>query len=356
MQILFRDRRGKDIFLSKDNKLLERLVGGAGSVLCAEGYLFQLEHRGYLKAGAYVPEVVLDHPEAVEQLHREFARCGSDVQLAFTYYAHRDKLRTIGRENDLEKINRQALAIAKKVARETDALFAGNICNTGVYNSSDPASHDEVRRQYTEQVQWASDAGVDYVVAETLPYFGEAEIALEVIKKFDLPAVINFTAPSEVTRDGLSFVESCQRLEQAGADVVGLNCARGPATMLPLLRQIRQAVNCRIAALPVAYRTDEKSPAFQDLKNPDGSSAYTLDLDRFLCTRAEMADFAREAKKIGVEYIGICCGGEPYQLRAMAEALGRDTEASRYSPDMSQHYILGNKKYAKQHEHGVFKG
>jgi betaine-homocysteine S-methyltransferase len=49
--------------------LLERLDDGG--VICAQGYLFELERRGYLKAGAYVPEVVLDHPEAVLHLHRD---------------------------------------------------------------------------------------------------------------------------------------------------------------------------------------------------------------------------------------------------------------------------------------------
>ena len=84
-----------------------------GPVICAEGYLFELERRGYLQAGAYVPEVVLDHPELVTQLHREFVHAGSDVVEAFTYYAHREKLRLIGKEHLLEEMNRQALAIAK---------------------------------------------------------------------------------------------------------------------------------------------------------------------------------------------------------------------------------------------------
>ena len=70
--------------------LLQRLA--KGPVICAEGYLFELERRGYLQAGAYVPEVVLDHPELVEQLHREFVYAGSDVVEAFTYYGHREKL------------------------------------------------------------------------------------------------------------------------------------------------------------------------------------------------------------------------------------------------------------------------
>src|ERR1700730_12178340 len=104
-----------------------------GPVICAEGYLFELERRGYLQAGAFVPEVVLEHPEAVTQLHRDFVHAGSDVVEALTYYAHREKLRIIGSEQDLERINRTALAIAKTVPQKTGALFARDICDTHGY-------------------------------------------------------------------------------------------------------------------------------------------------------------------------------------------------------------------------------
>src|SRR5437764_12223008 len=116
---------------SKKLGLLERLA--TGPVICAEGYLFEFERRGYLQAGAFVPEVVLEHPELVAELHREFVHAGSDVVEAFTYYAHREKLRIIGREDDLEPLNRQALAVAKEVADETGALLAGNVSNTSVF-------------------------------------------------------------------------------------------------------------------------------------------------------------------------------------------------------------------------------
>src|SRR5437667_9833374 len=122
-----------------------------GPVICAEGYLFECERRGYLQAGAFVPEVVLDHPEVVEELHREFVHAGSDVVEAFTYYAHREKLRIIGRERDLEPMNRAALAIARTVARDTGALFAGDICNTNAFDPNDAASHKAVRAMFEEQ-------------------------------------------------------------------------------------------------------------------------------------------------------------------------------------------------------------
>ena len=138
-------------------------------------------------------------------------------------------------------------------------------------------------------------------------------------------------------------------LEAAGADVVGFNCIRGPKTMLPLLDKLRKNVNCYIAAQPVPYHTTQKFSAFQFLKYNAGN-AFPLYLDRFTCTRFEMAEFAKEAKEIGVNYIGICCGAGPHHVRAMAEALGRTVPASRYSPDMSQHGLLGDKDVVNKHE------
>src|SRR5215469_5878953 len=115
--------------------LMERLDKGA--VICAEGYVFELERRGYLQAGAFVPEVLLEHPDVVERLHRDFVHAGSDVVEACTYYVHREKLRVIGREKDLAPMNATALRIARKVARETGTLFAGDICNTNIYDPAD---------------------------------------------------------------------------------------------------------------------------------------------------------------------------------------------------------------------------
>ena len=206
--------------------LLERL--SRGPIICAEGYLFELERRGYLQAGAYVPEVVLEHPEEVRQLHREFVHAGSDVVEAFTYYAHRDKVRIIDKEEFLEDLNRQALAIAKEVAQESGALLAGNICNTNIYDPQDTDSHQHVRAMFEEQVGWAVEADVDYIIGETFSYASEALLALEVIRETGLPAVITLAvhrAPE--TREELTPEAACQRLADSGADVVGLNCAPG---------------------------------------------------------------------------------------------------------------------------------
>jgi betaine-homocysteine S-methyltransferase len=147
---------------------MERLSDGP--VLCAEGYLFELERRGYLQAGAFVPEVVLEFPEVVMALHRDFLRAGSDVIEAFTYYGHREKLRLIGKEDQLEPLQHTALALAKQVATEAPGeppLIAGNLCNTNVWSPRDGRADAVVRTMFDEQVAWAAEAGVDYLIAET---------------------------------------------------------------------------------------------------------------------------------------------------------------------------------------------
>jgi betaine-homocysteine S-methyltransferase len=309
-----------------------------GPILCAEGYLFELERRGYLQAGAYVPEVVLDRPEAVDQLHREFVHAGSDVVEAFTYYGHREKLRLIGKEDLLEPLNRDALEIAARVARETGTLLAGDVCNTNLW-TDEPSSQRAVRAMFDEQVAWAAEAGVDFVIAETFQFAGEALMATEAIRAAGLEAVVTLAIHRDpVTREGWTPEEACRRLADAGAAVVGLNCIRGPQTMLPLLGAIRAAVDVPVAALPVPYHTHADEPTFQSL---GGGGAFPVALDPFTSTRYEVADFARDAVALGVDYVGLCCGAAPHHIRAMAEAMGRRPPASRYSPDMSKHAYLG---------------
>src|SRR2546421_7255181 len=282
-----RRRREQIMRKTTTRSIQERLKQGV--VLGAEGYVFELERRGYIKAGPYVPEVVLDFPEAVKELHREFLRAGSDVMVALTYYAHREKLKDVGRENDLERMNRQAVRLANEVAREGDALVAGNICNTWAYDPDNARETSRiVRAMYEEQLTWAVEGGIDFVISETNDYLGEALIALEVIKQLGLPAMVTLASvQSHTTRDGYDYVEACKRLADAGADIVGLNCDRGPETMLHIIEQVRHAVDCYVAAQPVPYKTNVLHPTFESLQTGDGAQAFPLALEPFSCNRFE---------------------------------------------------------------------
>ena len=239
--------------------LISRL--DTGPVIFAEGYLFAMERRGYLSAGPFVPEVVLEHPDVVTQLHREFIRAGSDVVQAFTYYGHREKLRIIGKEHLLEPMQKNALKIAKDAANEfkdLDLMVCGDVANTNIFDPNDKNSFKECQKMYEEQVLWAKEAGVDFIVAETINWVDEMKIALKAIKDEGLIAVANYAIPrGDLTRDGHTAEDACKIIEDLGADVVGLNCYRGPEMTMKLLKKIRKKVSCHVAGLPVPYRTTE---------------------------------------------------------------------------------------------------
>jgi len=122
--------------------------------------------------------------------------------------------------------------------------------------------------------------------------------------------------------------------------------------MMPLLRQIRAAIKTPMAALPVPYRTSEGEPSFQSLRDAHyhapGGRPFPVALDPFTCNRFEIADFAREAHAIGINYLGVCCGAGPHHIRALAEAVGKRPPGSKYSPDMSKHAFLGSHERIKQ--------
>jgi len=340
--------------------LLERLRDNE-YVICAEGYLFEFERRGYLQAGAFVPEVVIEHPDLVEKLHEEFVHAGSDVVEAFTYYGHRAKMQIIEREDEVEKLNRQALKIARRVADRTGTLMAGNISNTTVFVPNNKEAADRVHGIFKEQIEWAVSEGADFIVGETYAALEEALIAVDCIKKYGngLPSVITMRLhTTDFTYDGVPIGEACRKLEEAGADVVGLNCFRGPRTIITAMKEVRAACKGFLACLPVPYRTTESAPAMSDLKDVyTGEPAFPLDLDPWLCSRKDVEDFTKACMELDIKYVGLCCGNRSCYLRTLAETLGRHPPASRYTADMSRHMsrIKGDKynydveKWAKEH-------
>ncbi len=334
--------------MTETNPLKARL--DAGPVICAEGFLFELEKRGYLTAGEFVPEVALEFPDALESLHIDFQRAGSDIVEAFTYNGHREKMRVIGKEDLLEPLNRSALQIARRVADRVPGNFmAGNISNSNIWDPADAGRQAEVRGFFDEMVGWAVEEGADLIIGETFYFAGEAIAAAESAKASGLPVVLTLAPMAfQEMADGVSIVETAQRLEQLGVDVVGLNCFRGPETMLPWLRQIREAVSCHVGALPIPYRTTEAEPTFFNLSDPRAAvpsphgRTFPTALDPLYTNRYEIGAFAKEAYDLGVHYIGVCCGATPMHIREVAEAVGLTTEASRFSENMKNHFMYGD--------------
>lgn len=317
----------------------ERLADGE-HVVCAEGYLIEFERRCYLKSGAFAPEVVLEHPHLVTALHEEFVHAGSDVVEAYTYYGHRAKLEVIGRGDETEELNRRALRLAKDVARRHGKLMAGNLSNTNIYTPGNERLINKVKELFKEQVEWAAAEGADFIIGETFMEAGEAYLALEAIQKYGkgIPAVITVMAfPDCMMQDGVPVTETCRVLEENGAAVVGLNCSRGPDSILPVMKEIRKVTKGPLACVPSPYRTDAERPCYQDFKDQKtGKTSFPDDMDSWLCSRSHITDFTNQIKGF-VQYMGLCCGNRAHYTRAMCMALGRTPDSAKWIADYSTH-------------------
>ena len=255
-------------------------------------------------------------------------------------------MRQIGREQDLERINRIALKIAREVADDTGTLMAGGISNTNIYVENNEEVEGRIWAMFEEQVRWSKEEGADYIIAETINYLGEAEIALDVIKSFGLPAVVTMSIPSAnpsgelQTLDGVPLPKAFRTLIEKGATVTGPNCCRGPEQTLEIVEEVVKEIPPeKICALPVMYRTTREEPTFFELTDKccaDNNPVYPHGLDAFHVSVAEVTNFTKRCKELGLKYMGLCCGNSGNYTRAMAEALGRRPPASRYHDLMSQ--------------------
>lgn len=172
---------------------LERL--NAGEVVVGDGgFVFSLERRGYVKAGPWTPECVIEHPEAVRQLHREFLRAGSNVMQTFTFYASEDKLdnrgNTAGKTHGVGRINEAACELARQVAGEGDALVCGGICQTPTYLSG--LGKAATQKEFKKQVDVFVKEKVDFLLAEYYEHIEEMEWAIESLKESGLPVSSDF--------------------------------------------------------------------------------------------------------------------------------------------------------------------
>lgn len=305
------------------------LIKRQGIVLGDGGYLLELERRGYVDSGSgrekvgtgrgsgqYTPEVAIEHPEALRELHREFLRAGSQVLQALTFFATREKLTRAGYGAQTEAINEAAVRIAREVAGD-HALVAGSVSRTQLFEREGPSAAGHVRDLFTEQIRLLQSAGVDFLILETFFRLDEMLIALECARASGLPlmATMSFRPRTTESSDGHSPAECARAMVAAGAQIVGANCEQEPQRMLPIVRQMRAAVDVPIAAQPAAFRTTDAVPCFTRLPQfPD-------ELETIQIARREFFEFARVARAEGLSYVGGCCGCNASYIRAMASGL-----------------------------------
>lgn len=312
-----------------------------GVVLGDGGYLLELERRGYVDSGSqretvgtgrgsgqFTPEVAIEHPAALQELHHEFLSAGAQVLQALTFFGTREKLSRAGYGAQTEAINAAAVGIARKVAGDR-ALVAGSVSRTQLFEREGSAAGPHARDLFAEQIRFLCDAGVDFLIVETFFHLEELLIALECARASGLPimATMSFRPRADACSDGHTPAECARAMARAGAQIVGANCEQEPARMRAIVREMREAVGDEvfIAAQPAAFQTGADVQCFTRLRQfPDA-------LETIQVERAAFFDFAQRAREDGIGYLGGCCGCNAAYVRAMARGLaatGRATEAS----------------------------
>jgi len=303
----------------------------AGVVLGDGGYLIELERRGHVDSGSgrekvgtgrgsgqFTPEIAIENPEALRELHREFVHAGSQVLQALTFFGTREKLNRSGYGSDTERINAAAVKLAREVAGDR-ALVAGSVSRTQLIEREGMESLGKASDHIGEQIRLLKDAGVDFLILETFFHLAEMRVALEAAARAGLPAVATMSFRPLVDRcsDGHTPAECARVMADLGAVAVGANCEQDPQRMLAVLREMRGATRIPLAAQPAAFRTTEICHSFTRLP------AFPDDLETIQISRRHFVEFGGMAQTEGIGYLGGCCGCNAAYIRALATGLGR---------------------------------
>jgi betaine-homocysteine S-methyltransferase len=168
-----------------------------------------------------------------------------------------------------------------------------------------------------EQIRLLHSLGVDFLIMETFFRLDEMLVALDCARETGLPlmATMSFRPLSTQSTDGHTPAECARAMVEHGAQIVGANCEQEPARMLPILREMRKAVDVAIAGQPAAFHTTDETPSFTKMPQfPD-------DLETIQVSRREFYDFARTAVNEGIGFVGGCCGCNASYVRSMANGL-----------------------------------
>ena len=302
-----------------------------GVVLGDGGYLIELERRGWVDSGSgrekvgtgkgsgqFTPEVAVENPDALRELHREFLGAGSRVLQALTFFGTRGKLERAGYGKQTESINHAAVRIAREVAGER-ALVAGSVSRTQLIEREGMGALSIAKDHLGEQIRFLKDAGVDFLILETFFHLAEMRVALELAAESGLRAVatMSFRPLTTSCTDGHAPGECARVMADLGAIAVGANCEQEPGRMLDVLRAMRSSVDIPLAAQPAAFRTTNECHCFT--RQP----AFPDDLETIQVSRREFYHFGTIAMSEGVRYAGGCCGCNAAFIRALARGLSQ---------------------------------
>lgn len=272
--------------------------GATGTNLLARG----------LSRGQSPENLVIDQPEQILQLHRDFIAAGSNIILTSTFGASSIRLRGSSIEGRAVEVNQRAAILALQACQDTTTFVAGSIGPLGqLLKPLGPVTADEAFASYAEQALALSDAGVDLLVIETQFDLAEATTAIQAARSVSsLPIVASFSYDrGKKTMMGISPAKAGAELSALHVDVIGINCGRSLDENLANLRDLRQVVS-----LPIWYKPNAGLPRVDS----DGNSFYEL-------TPQQMGSQVSDWLAAGAQIVGGCCGTSPAHLQQIAQAV-----------------------------------
>lgn len=280
---------------------------GAGPVLLDGATGSNLMKRG-MPRGVCTEQWIMEHPEILQGLQREYVAAGSDIIYAPTFSANRHSLARSGLENRVAELNRALLALSKEAA-DGKALVAGDLTTTGVpLEPNGTMAYDTLYDIYCEQITALAEGGADVLVVETMLGVDETTVALEAAQAVcSLPVMCSLS----VQADGSAYfggdcMEAVETLQELGADAVGINCSCGPEQLVSMVKNMKS-----IAAIPLLVKPNAGMPAIDD----SGEAVYPMSAEEFAGHMQVLLD-------AGADIIGGCCGTTPEFIAKLRKRIG----------------------------------
>ncbi|MCQ2080079.1 MAG: homocysteine S-methyltransferase family protein [Lachnospiraceae bacterium] len=295
------------------------LDGATGSNLVKAG----------MPSGVCPEKWIIDNPEAIINLQRQYVDAGSNIVYAPTFTSNRIKLSEYGLEKDIVYINKKLVELSKEAVGKK-AYVAGDITMTGI--SLKPVGSMEFEDLidiYKEQISILDEAGVDLLVVETMMSLQETRAALIAAKEVcTLPVMCTLT----FNEDGRTLFGSDPKsvmitLESLGASAVGVNCSTGPDKMVDVIKKMAE-----VSDIPIIAKPNAGMPRLDDT----GKAIYDM----------EASVFATECKALvlaGASILGGCCGTDPTYIKKLIEET-KDMELPKHNKIKGRRYLSSERK------------
>lgn len=248
---------------------------------------------------------VLEHPEVIQKLQREYAEAGSQIIYAPTFSANRISLAMHDFQGDIRKLNADLVNITKE-AVGGKAYVAGDMTTTGkMLEPTGELSYQELMEVYQEQAKALYEAGVDLIVAETMLSVDETVVLLDAVQSVcDLPVMCTLTVEADGTAlFGGNAVEAVETLQEMGAVAVGLNCSLGPDQLEAVVASMK-----RVAHVPVIAKPNAGMPVMDEF----GMAHYNMAPEQFAASMQKLI-------AAGAGVVGGCCGTDPSYIKRLSE-------------------------------------